>query len=86
VERADASGAQAFLFCNLSGDSRDLRVPYTASGAKLELFTGEQRFGGAPATGAPPNTLNLSQTTIVLAPFSAALYLKSGGVTAMRIA
>jgi maltooligosyltrehalose trehalohydrolase len=86
VERGDPSGAQAFLFCNLSDSSQDLRVPYAASGAKLELFTDEQRFGGAPATGAPPRTLNLSQITISLMPFTAALYLKSGGVSAMRIA
>ncbi|HTY54886.1 MAG TPA: malto-oligosyltrehalose trehalohydrolase [Candidatus Binataceae bacterium] len=84
VERAEPSGDSAFLFCNLSDQPCDLRVPYAASASRLELFSGERRFGGAPTTDAPPSTLDSSCVTIRLAPCTAALYFKDAAVRATR--
>jgi len=75
IERADPSGSSAFLFCNLSDQARGLPVPRAAWDSRLELFTGEQRFGGAPTTASPPSALDCSHAAITLAPFTAALYL-----------
>jgi maltooligosyltrehalose trehalohydrolase len=75
IKRADPSGSGAFLFCNLSDQARDLRVPRAAVDSRLGLFTGEQRFGGAPTTAAPPSALDSSHAAITLVPFTAALYL-----------
>ena len=75
IERADPSGSSAFLFCNLSDQARGLPVPRAAWDSRLELFTGEQRFGGAPTTASPPSALDSSHAAITLAPFTAALYL-----------
>src|SRR3984893_1859890 len=79
IGRGDPSGEVALTFCNLSAQEQEVPVPAGASGARLVLFTGEQRFGGAPGTALPPNLVDSSQTHIKLAQFSAALYLALGG-------
>ena len=79
IRRGDPSGEVALTFCNLSAQEQEVPLSAGASGARLLLFTGEQRFGGAPGTALPPNLVDSSLTHIKLAQFSAALYLALGG-------
>jgi maltooligosyltrehalose trehalohydrolase len=74
IKRGDPSGEVALAFCNLSEQEQEVPLPARASEARLVLFTGEQRFGGAPGTSLPPNTVDSSQTYIRLPRLSAALY------------
>jgi maltooligosyltrehalose trehalohydrolase len=75
IRRGDPSGEVALTFCNLSAQEQEVPLPAGASGARLVLFTGDQRFGGAPRTSLPPSVLDFPQSLIKLAQFSAALYL-----------
>jgi maltooligosyltrehalose trehalohydrolase len=75
IRRGDPSGEVVLALCNLSAQEQEVPLPCEASGARLALFTGEQRFGGEPRTSLPPSLLDSSQTRIKLAQFSAALYL-----------
>ncbi len=78
IERGDPAGAAAFLFCNLSGRRCDVPVPRVAGSARLLLFSGAQRFGGALDVNPPPPVLDASHAAVSLARFSAVLYLNSG--------
>lgn len=75
IRRGDPSGEVALAFCNLSAREQEVLLPHGASGARLVLFTGEQRFGAKPGTLLPPGLLDSSHTGIRLAQFSAALYV-----------
>jgi len=75
IRRKDPAGGIALIFCNLSTAALTVPVPPEAPAFALALFTGERRFGGTPAAPLPPAVIDSSSARIVLAGFSAALYL-----------
>ena len=79
IRRNDPAGGIALIFCNLSSAALTVPIPREAPAFALALFTGEQRFGGTPAAPSPPAVIDSSSAGIVLARFSAALYLGATG-------
>jgi len=75
VERTDASGDAAFVFCNLGDELHDIPLSSETPKLQLTLFTGEPRFGGTPTAAGPPALLDSSCRQVRLPQFSAAIYL-----------
>jgi maltooligosyltrehalose trehalohydrolase len=76
IDRGDPAGA-GFIFCNLADAARELPIPKTALGARLQLFSGSARFGGNPNMSSPPEVIDRVHDRMSLPSFSAAIYTKS---------
>jgi len=76
IERGDAGGSRAVLFCNFGVEEAEVPAAPGGEGAgwRLALWSGEEAYGGA-GKGRPPETLGGEGAAVRLGPGGAALYV-----------
>ncbi|HEX7318708.1 MAG TPA: malto-oligosyltrehalose trehalohydrolase [Pyrinomonadaceae bacterium] len=72
VERGDETGARAILLCNFSPEAQ--AVPSIDGSWRLELWSGDARYGGDASHTAPPERVE-GKHAVELAAWGAALYV-----------
>jgi maltooligosyltrehalose trehalohydrolase len=75
IERGDADGTRALLVCNLSDQAQ--AVPLPEGPWRLELWSGEERYGGSPESKPPANLEADAQSNVELAGWGTALYVSA---------
>ncbi|MBF6569915.1 MAG: malto-oligosyltrehalose trehalohydrolase [Candidatus Binataceae bacterium] len=73
ISRSDPDRSEAFIFCNLTAEQRDLPTPASSLTSRLALSTEEQLFGGSHDSALPEI---LDGAKLSLRPFAAAIYVR----------
>jgi maltooligosyltrehalose trehalohydrolase len=75
LTRADPSGSEALMLCNLSCDARSVPLPSPGRTRRRALWNGDRRYNVAAGAVEPPALLNEGDRAVELGGFGAALYL-----------